>query len=260
MTAHVQSNWWATTLNDTCRGARGQNGLVNPASWRHKCVISVDERRTKSEKDKGNTQKESAKQQKNSIPRQARIVKGAGATKTWGTMKRTQEHPPPCQVMHADVGFMLHPLVDAAANSRKERVQQNRDHKGPHDHPLPGFEKQCQVMHAEVGFMLHPLVDAAANSRKERVQQNRDHKGPHDHPLPGFEKQCQVMHAEVGFTLHPLADSEPQTSAAEKYGYKDKTQKVEKNEIDMKQGFTKGTQGNPPTWFETHCQVVNAER
>ena len=43
--------------------------------------------------------------------------------------------------MHAEVGFMLHPLIDAYANSRKERVQQNRDQKGTHDHPLPWFEK-----------------------------------------------------------------------------------------------------------------------
>ena len=63
--------------------------------------------------------------------------------------------------MHAEVGFMLHPLVDADANSRKERVQQNRDQKGSHDHPLPWFEKkQCQEMHAEVGFKLLPLADS----------------------------------------------------------------------------------------------------
>ena len=35
-TAHVQSYWWATTLNGTCRGTGGQHGQVNPASWRHK--------------------------------------------------------------------------------------------------------------------------------------------------------------------------------------------------------------------------------
>ena len=27
----------------------------------------------------------------------------------------------------------------------------------------------------------------------------------------------------------------------------------------MKQGSRKGSQGHPPPWFETHCQVVNAE-
>ena len=111
-------------------------------------------------------------------------------------------------------------------------------------------------MHADVGFMLHPLVDADANSRKERVQQNRDQKGTHDHPLPWFEKQCQVMHAEVGLKLLPLLRS----VLLKKYGYKDKTQNVEKNEIVMKQGSRKGSQGHPPPWFETHCQVVNTKR
>ena len=50
-----------------------------------------------------------------------------------------------------------------------------------------------------------------------------------------------------------------QTSAAEKNGYKDKTPNVEKKEIDVKHGSRKGSQGHPPPWFETHCQVVNAE-
>ena len=55
-------------------------------------------------------------------------------------------------------------------------------------------------------------------------------------------------------------DSDPQTSAAEKYGYKgQKTKNVEKNEIDMKLGTRKGSQGHPPPWFEKQCQVVNAE-
>ena len=108
--------------------------------------------------------------------------------------------------------------------------------------------------------MLHPLADADAKSRKDRFNKTRTRKGSHDHILPWFEKQCQVMHAEVGFKLHPLADSDPQTSAAEKIRIQGQnTKNVEKSGIDMKQGSRKGSQGYPPPWFETHCQVVNAE-
>ena len=68
------------------------------------------------------------------------------------------------------------------------------------------------------------------------------------------------MHAEVGFKLHPHADSDPQTSAVEKNtDTKTKHKNVEKSEIDMKQGSRNGSQGHPPPWFETHCQVVSAE-
>ena len=38
-----------------------------------------------------------------------------------------------------------------------------------------------------------------------------------------------------------------------------KTQIVEKNEIDIKLGTRKGSQGHPPPWFEKQCQVVSAE-
>ena len=68
------------------------------------------------------------------------------------------------------------------------------------------------------------------------------------------------MHAEVVFTLHPRADSDLHTSAAEQIRIQGQnTKNVEKSEIDMKQGSRKGSQRHPPPWFETHCQVVNAE-
>ena len=48
------------------------------------------------------------------------------------------------------------------------------------------------------------------------------------------------MHAEVVYKLHPRADSDPQTSAAKKKtDTRTKHQKVEKSEIDMKQGSRK---------------------
>ena len=63
------------------------------------------------------------------------------------------------------------------------------------------------------------------------------------------------MHAELHFMRHPRADADPQTSAAEKkIGYKVKARIVEKNEINMKLGTRKGSQGHPTPWFENSAK------
>ena len=176
-TAHVQSNWWATTLNGTCREPEDKKSQRNLASWRQKVthrmcvqveVTSVDDPHTGNENNRN-------------------------TTKSAPMLRKIQQH------------------------------------------------------------------DKHELSKREGSTKHGTRKGSHDHLPPWFEKQCQAMHAEVGFKLHPLADSDPQTSAAENTDTKVKTQNVEKNDIDMKQGSRKGSQGHPPPWFKTHCQVVNAE-
>ena len=145
-------------------------------------------------------------QQKNQKPRQARVVEKSGRHKTWDHERHMSIHClgwNQCHVMHSEVGFMLHPLVDADANYWKDRFNKTGTRKGSHDHHLPWFAKQCQVMHAEVVFKLHPRADSdrqTSAAEKIRIQVQKK------------VEKSEIVNAEFRFIRHPRAGAEPQSS------------------------------------------------
>ena len=94
MTAHVQSNWWATTLkrhvpwNQRTKWP-GKSTLMETQVTHLMFVhvdrkdTSVDDPRTENDEKTIETHKECANAAENSVPRKARIVEKSGCNKTW---------------------------------------------------------------------------------------------------------------------------------------------------------------------------------
>ena len=105
MTAHVQGNWWATTLNGTCREPEEKVtkkfSLMETKVKHWGCVFTWTGRsprwmnltpRTKNNKITNN---ECTNAAENSVTSQARIVEKNEIDIKLGTRKGSQGHPPP---------------------------------------------------------------------------------------------------------------------------------------------------------------------